>query len=243
MGGRTQYLIILILCLTSNNIHAGSIGGFGGALEVTQIANNTQLINSAIEQVQQTQHLFNSYQILMKNVESLSSGQFQNVHNSVMQLFGIIKQANSISYQMGAADTYFQGLHPDYATLYQGNNFASKQQSWRDAVYNMCNTALNNADLSISSLQNDSQVLQALGTASKTAVGQKSAIQAGNEISAQIAAQLSQLKILTATQIQAQTTYMTTEKLDQEAKEKAKQEFHKTGVIQVDLSNNNPWTW
>lgn len=49
---------------------AGSVGGTGGATEITQIANNTQLMMSYVEQAQQTITQFNQYQTMLWYVPS-----------------------------------------------------------------------------------------------------------------------------------------------------------------------------
>lgn len=232
--------LFIAILIFSGNTFAGSVAGFGGALEVTQLANNVQLMESVITQANQLQQQLTMVQTMLKNIQSLDTLTFQSAQTALMNLQGIIQKANGISYTMGSTNTYFSALHPDYATLHQGNNFSNQQKTWRETVYQNCNTALESADFTMSNFMTEKDALDTLKTASQTAKGQKAAIQAGNQIAAQMSGQLTELKVLTAAQIKAQNSYLYTQQLKEQASQEAENKFFSTPGVKVDKSNNKP---
>ena len=80
-------------------------------------------------------------------------------------------------------------------------------------------------------MQNEAQLMQALNQASQSAIGQKAAIQAGNNIASQMAAMIGELKSLTASQAQTQSMYL--------SQKKAQEEAEQTSVKQLYQYNSN----
>lgn len=227
-----------------NIARAGSVAGFGGSTEITQIANNVQLVGQLAEQAQQTQHQLSMYMTMVRNLENLRHLDFDKPQAVLMQLHGLIQSAYGISYQMGMSDKHFSQLYPEYYKMLDLLNtaaYASQQEKWTDSVLAMCKAALRNADLNVSSMQSDAQVLGVLTQASKTAPGQKAAIQAGNEIAAQMVTKLVELKGLTAAQVQSQNVYLATKEMEKNTTKKASIEAHQKR-IDVDLNDNKPLT-
>lgn len=227
------------------NSYAGSVGGFGGSLEVTQLANNIQLMQSYVQEVTQVQNQIvqitnqlSMYQNMLTNTQNMISNPFQSAMQSILQLKNVIDQATQLSYSIGSVDTYFQLLNPDYSTLFQGNNYATQQQFWRDSVYDHCEASLKAANFSVSGMQTDAQVLQTLNQASQSAAGQKAAVQVGNEIALQMAAKLGELKLLAAAQTQAQSVYLSQQKAEEEAKQKYVEDLYRYNP-NVTIPNNN----
>jgi P-type conjugative transfer protein TrbJ len=223
---KSIFLFLFIFCFPWK-LYAGSVGGFGGALEVTQLMNNAQLMQTYAQEVLQVQNQISQitnqltmYQNMLTNTQDLINNPFQSAMQTIMNLKQVIDQATQLSYSIGSVDTYFTQLHPNYATLFQGNNYATQQQFWRDSVYNQCEAILKASNFTVSNMQNEAQLMQTLTQASRTAAGQKAAIQAGNNIAVQMAAQLSELKFLTAAQGQSQSIFLTQKKAQEEAQQK-----------------------
>lgn len=235
----------IVLSLVSNSF-AGSVAGFGGALEFTQIANNIQLMQQYVQQalqvqnqIQQIANQLSMYQNMITNTQNFISNPFQSVTQTLAQLQQAINQASNISYTVGSIDTYFQQLNPNYAQMFQNNTYEQQQQTWRNEVDEYCKAALKTAGHNISNLQTEAQVLQTLNQASQSAAGQKAAVQVGNEIALQMASKIGELKALVAAQTQAQTIYIA----EKQAKEKADEEYGKylfNNTNKVDLNNNQP---
>ncbi len=92
MKVRTQVLFlgITLLCL-QGNVNAGSVAGFGGSTEVTQILNNLQLIQSYEQQVQayvrQGVQVQNELRNLIANPTSVLGSDVGNMINTIGQIW------------------------------------------------------------------------------------------------------------------------------------------------------------
>ncbi len=233
---------ILIALFFSFNLHAGTVAGFGGSTEITQILNNVQLMQSYAQEVLQVQNQISQitnqltmYQNMLTNTQNLVGSPFQSAMQTIMNLKGVINQATQLSYSIGSVDTYFARLNPNYATLFQGNNYAAQQRLWRDSVYDQTEATLKASNFTVTNMQTEAQLLQQLTQASQTAIGQKSAIQAGNNIAAQMSAQLAELKLLTAAQGQSQSVFLSQKKAQEEARQRYVEDLY-----QYDPNTTNP---
>lgn len=240
-----KILPVLLFLSISVSANAGSVGGFGGSLEITQLANNVQLMQSYVQQVTAVQNQItqianqlNMYQNMLTNTSDLVGNPFQSAMQTIMQLQGVIQQATNLSYTIGSVDTYFNQLNPNYATLFQGTNYATQQQFWRDSVYDHCEATLKASNYTISNMQNEGQLLQALTQASQTAIGQKSAIQAGNNIALQMASMLGELKSLTASQAQSQSVYLSQAKAQEEGNQRYIEDLYQYNPNATNPNNN-----
>ncbi|WDP90475.1 MAG: hypothetical protein HUN04_12545 [Desulfobacter sp.] len=224
----------------ASNVYAGG-GMTGGALEITQLANNVQLVQSQIEQAMQTQHQLNMYMAMLKNMKTLGIGGISNPQATLLDLQNVIKQAFGVSHQMGMADEYFKGMYPDYTVLMDGESYSKQHSEWTDAVVKICEASLNQADLSMANVDTDAKLLGALIEKSRTVEGQKAAIQAGNEINAQLVTKLVELKSLTAAQVKTQNTYMATQQMDKEYKEKNTRWLFRDVGEDINLDDNKAY--
>ena len=241
-----KFIALFVICFVlPGNSFAGSVGGFGGALEITQLANNVQLMSSYVQevnqvanQVTQIANQLKMYQNMLINTGSILGAPFQSAMQSIMQLKNAIDGAMAMSYTLGSVDNYFTQLHPNYNTLFQGNNYATQQQYWRDSVYTHTEASLKTANIEMGAAQNDATLLQNLQQRSSSSAGQKEALQAGNEIALETVAQLNKLKFLTAAQARAQSTYLSQEKAKQEADEESVKNLYR--YAPQGNPNNNP---
>lgn len=234
-----------IVLTFSSAVHAGSVAGFGGSTEITQLMNNVQLMQTYAQEVIQVQNQISQianqlqmYQNMITNTQSLVGQPFQSAMQTLTQLRTAINQATQLSYTFGSVDTYFQRLNPNYATLFQGNNYDQQQQWWRTTVYDYCEAALKTANFEMSSAQTETQLLQNLQQRSSSVAGQKEAIQAGNEIALQMVAQLDRLKLLTAAQTQSQSVFLSQQKAEKEAEEMSVRDLYQYNPAVTNPNNN-----
>lgn len=234
--------ILFIIQLFAGSAQAGTVAGFGGSTEITQIMNNVQLVQQAIEQVQQTRHQLNMYMSMIENMKSLGNINFDDPYSALMQLQGAVQQGVQIAYQNGMADEYFTGLNPDYAEILGQVNqvaYSLQYQDWTDSVFTIAQAAFKNADLAVSNIQDDAAIMRTVMNASRNETGQKAVIQAGNEISSLMVQKLIELKGLTAGQVQTQAVYMLTEKNEKATERKITLKAHENDIY-IDLSDNKP---
>ncbi len=105
----------------------------------------------------------------------------------------------------------------------------------RDNVYDYNEAVLKTANFEMENAQSEALLLQNLQQRSQSVSGQKEAIQAGNEIALQLVAQLDRLKILTASQAQSQSIYMSQQEAEKEAKQK-----YIDDLLDYDPNETNP---
>ncbi len=241
---KTILPLYIVFFITING-SAGTVAGFGGSTEITQILNNVQLMQSYGQQVLQVQNQISQianqlqmYQTMITNMQSLAGQPFQSAMQTLVQLRNAINQATNISYTFGNVDQYFQRLNPNYATLFQGNNYANQQAYWRTNVDQYCMAALKTANFEMSSAQTEAQLLNNLSQRSSSALGQKQAIQAGNEIAVAMIAQLDRLKLLTAAQTQSQSVYLSQEKAEKEADEMSVRQLYQYNPASTNPNDN-----
>ncbi len=233
--------LIMIFFLTFNS-NAGTVAGFGGSTEITQILNNVQLMQQYGQQVVAVQNQITQianqlqmYQNMINNTQSLVGNPFQSAMQTIMQLRNVINQATSLSYTIGSVDTYFTQMNPNYATLFQGNNYATQQQVWRTSVLDHTKATLKASNYTISNMQNEAQLVNQLNNASRSTTGQVAAIQASSSIATQMASMIGELKVITATQAESQGHYI----LHKEAKEAA-DEMSVQQLYQYNPASTNP---
>jgi P-type conjugative transfer protein TrbJ len=217
--------------LISTSANAGSIGGFGGALEVTQdaqwaadigdraISYSKQMQQYATQvmqyeqQIQQYVNQFQSYKMMLQNIGQLPQAQWRQFQNSVMQLKHAVEFGQSISYTAANFDQKFQQVFKGYDNFLTQNGATAESfqaaykkmyQSTRDTVRG----ALKSLKLQEQDLQNDEQVMAALQQQSQSAVGQLSAVQAANQIALHQTTQMKKLQKTIMTQANMQAEFI-----------------------------------
>ncbi len=238
-------LPLLMIFFMFVNSYAGTVAGFGGSTEITQILNNVQLMQQYGQQVVQVQNQISQitnqlqmYQAMITNMQSLATSPFQSAMQTLNNLRNVINQATQLSYSIGSVDTYFAQLNPNYATLFQGTNYATRQQAWRTNVNDNLKATLKTSNFTIGNLQTEAQLMRSLSTASQSAAGQKEAVQAGNNIAVQMAAMMGELKSLTATQARSQSVYLATKQTEEEAEEMSVRDLYQYNPAATNPNNN-----
>ena len=215
--------------LFTTSANAGSVGGFGGALEVTQdaqwaadigdraISYSKQLQQYATQvmqyqqQIQQYVNQFQSYKMMLQNIGQLPEAQWRQFQNSVLQLKHAVEFGQSISYTAANFDQKFNQVFKGYDQFVSQMQaspqsfqaaYKTMYQSTRDTVKG----ALKSLKLQEQDLQSDEAVMAALQRQSQSAVGQLSAVQAANQIALHQTTQMKKLQktIMTQANLQAE---------------------------------------
>lgn len=195
---------------------AGGGPGVVGATEITQLANNTQLLASYVEQAQQTIHQFNQYQAMLKNLQTLTPSNLVNdsarklwTDNSMNDTFRNMYRINTggqrVAYSLSNMDQQFRTLHPGYGN-FNGFDFQNAYRDWSNTTREANMGSLRMAAVQADDLQSEQDLMVELSGASATAEGQLQAVQAGNRIGVATINQLQKLRQLQMAQIQAQNT-------------------------------------
>jgi len=215
--------------LFTTSANAGSVGGFGGSLEITQdaqwaadigdraISYSKQLQQYATQvmqyqqQIQQYVNQFQSYRMMLQNIGQLPEAQWRQFQNSVMQLKHAVEFGQSISYTAANFDQNFRNTFKgfdQYLQKAQGGNldFTSEYKNMYQSTKDTVQGALKSLNLQEQDLQSDEAVMAALQRQSQSAVGQLSAVQAANQIALHQTTQMKKLQktIMTQANMQAE---------------------------------------
>ena len=206
--------LILTISLSLPAIAGGPVGG--NATEVTQLANNTELILSYTEQARQTVTQLNQYASMLQNLKQMQPGplaavaaqklwQDQNMNSTFRDLYRITMNGQRMAYNLQSMDGKFTQLHPGYGN-FTNFNYQSAYQNWSDNNRNSTLAALRLSNVNADDLMSEGDLMNELRTKSETSDGQLQAVQAGNQIGISLVGQLQKLRQLQLSQIQAQNT-------------------------------------
>jgi len=192
----TSFITASALVLSTAN--AGSVGGFGGATEFTQIANNSQLAAQYGKQLQQyatqiqqyqtaVQQFTNqvqSYKLMLQNIGQLPQTQWNQFTSSVNKMRQIMDNTAGMTYTAANYDQMFKKLYPKYDTLLASGQVdpTSVYKSLSNQTNATVNDSLKRLNLTQADLENDVTTMRELQNVSQSAQGQLGAIQAANEI-------------------------------------------------------------
>lgn len=215
-----------------SNVQAGSVAGNGGATEVTQLLNNTELVAQSAQLYQQVQYTLQQVQMEQKQLLNLISSPQQlwgQAQQDLQQLAQLVSQTTAISYAAGNIDQAFRQAYPGYAKSAGATDFGSKYKDLIGKAFDGLNSALQAAGLNASQFATEQSTIQQIQSMSGNSQGALQAIQAGNMIASQTVEQLFKVRQLLASQIQAQSNYLGAQAQIQADQTDAAQTFLKQG--------------
>lgn len=171
------------------------------AQNVLQAARALQQINNQITSLQhEAQSLINE----ARNLTSLPVSVLSQIQQTVNQTRALIQQAQNIAYDVGQIDHAFQSLYGNVSMSASDSSLVTDAQSrWRNTVAGLQDAMRTQATVLGNATTYQAQV-STLVTASQGAEGALAATQAGNQLLALQAQQLSDLTALLASQARAQ---------------------------------------
>ena len=250
--------------LTSAN--AGSVGGFGGSLEVTQwgrfgaetvdraMAYAKQLEEYALQakqfqqQIDQYTNQFKSYEMMLKNIEMLPQAQWDQFTQSVIGLKQSLDFGQALAFTASSFNSDFSNMFKGYDAYMAGAAGKTAQENSQDyqAIYKQLNTStrdtvqasLKALKVRSEEMQTDEGTMRTLSNLSTSAVGQKAAIQAANEIALHQTHQLKKLEQTIMAQANMQSAYMA----KQNEEKDLRAAYVKAAKNPVDVSGANATT-
>lgn len=224
---KTKLLCVAFFFLTSAVAFAGAMTG--GATEVTQIANNFQLMMSYAEQAQQTVHQMNMYQAMLKNL--MKNGPSATLDQAAYQLFrdqkmvGTFKKlrqvvigGQKIAYNQASFDSQFKTVHPGYGNYGDGTDYSMAYRNWSDTTHDSVESSLGIVSAQADSFDSEEAMVSELNSRAQSAEGQLQALQAGNSIGVSMIGQMQKLRQLQMAQMQAQGSYMAGQQSQEDTK-------------------------
>jgi P-type conjugative transfer protein TrbJ len=187
-------------------VHAGGGGSpIGGATELTQIANNAELVLMVAKQTETLIEQAKTAQATLQSVQRLGNTDWNLAQSALMQVLDASQQAQGVSYQMQNIDQAFTQAYPTYQAP---QNYTSAYQGWTDNTMASLKAELRAANIQNNNFASENTAMSYFSSLSDNAVGQTQAIQAGNAISGQLVGQLQKMRQLQMAQMNAQNAFM-----------------------------------
>lgn len=191
---------IVFLCIFLSMAAPAYAGGgslSGGALETTQLANNSELgailgqeVEQISNQVKQITNQLNQYNEMLKQGLKLPTSFINDVSSQLQSLQTAVRQTVGLYQSYGRfADSLERMLDAPLS----GNALDNAITRSRQATATL-NAIANKIDETIRQIERDNDVISQLHDRSANAVGMMQALQAGNEISVATAQEINKLR-------------------------------------------------
>ena len=193
-----------LLCLAVvPMLRAQFLGGF--ATELTQIANNVQLVSSYIRMGLQLQQELLMVADMIKQGNILPSQVFGSVLADSAKLNSVVQNGQAIAYSMQNLDAAFNSRFSGYG--YVGNSWYLKYRAWSQTSLDSTLGALKAANMQASQMNSEEALLQQLRAMSVSADGRMKAIEVGNQINEQMVQQMMKLREIMLADLQGKSSF------------------------------------
>ena len=96
------------LALAAPPSFAGSVAGFGGSTEITQLANNIELVQSYLQQVQSYATQLQQYQNMIQNTLNIPAQVWGSIEGELMGVASVVQQGQALAYSATNIATQFE---------------------------------------------------------------------------------------------------------------------------------------
>lgn len=196
MRTKTNLIVLIASLFLVTKVFGGAAAG--GASEVTQILNNTQLVMQYAKQVEQytTQLSSLSQQIqqtqaMLQNLQQLSPSQWSMFSRDLVQLKNLVQQSQGVTFAASNLDSQFSAMYPGYDSQFSsaGQSYSARNTTFSNQYKNInastranTNGALKSLNLQMEDFTSDDETMATLQAQSQSADGQMKVAQAANEI-------------------------------------------------------------
>lgn len=223
----------------------------GEATELTQLANNAELIKllessgvqvenqlTQISQLaEQIQNQLKMYDNMLQNTARLPDHIWGQVEQDLGQLRDVVRQGEGIAFSMGNADDVLQQRFKSYADLKDNlpnkESFSTAYQSWSDTNRDTIAGTLSAASLTADQFDSEESTMTKLRGMSESADGQMKALQVGHQIAAQQVDQMQKLRGLVSQQMTMMGTWLQTEQTDKDLAQVRRDRFFNAEVKSI----------
>lgn len=197
------------------------------ATEWTQILNNVQLMQSYSEQARQTVQQVRMLEDQIKNTQNLTGGDWGDLVQSLTKVNQIAATGEALAFSASNLSDKTSALFK--AAGYSGNesidNYSSQYRALSQSLGDTALGALGVANQVYNDQARAQRTIDTIQSASSSATGRLQAIQAGNQLTAQVIQALQKLESLNQAQIQTTSTAMAVEAERQQMEQKFLEEF------------------
>lgn len=185
---------------------AGSVAGFGGSTEITQLANNIELVNSYLQQVQSYATQLQQYQNMIQNTLNIPAQVWGAIEGDLMGVAGVVQQGQALAYSATNIASQFENTFKGFT--FTGTDFKKEYRDLSRKTLDTLKGSLMAANMQSNQFATEEMTLKQLRTMSQSATGQMQAIQVGSQIAEQQVQQLQKLRQLMMAQLNQQNTYL-----------------------------------
>ena len=194
------------LALAAPPSFAGSVAGFGGSTEITQLANNIELVQSYLQQVQSYATQLQQYQNMIQNTLNIPAQVWGSIEGELMGVASVVQQGQALAYSATNIATQFENTFKGFT--FTGTDFKKEYRDLSRKTMDTLKGSLMAANMQSNQFATEEMTLKQLRTMSQSATGQMQAIQVGSQIAEQQVQQLQKLRQLMMAQLNQQNTYL-----------------------------------
>jgi P-type conjugative transfer protein TrbJ len=228
--------LCLMLCLASGPARAGGGGPGGGATEVTQLANNAELIEQVARMAEQIQNQITMIQDMVYNTLTIPDQLFRNVKSIVgvySKVKGIIDNTKGLAYNLANMDEELKRRFKSYSDLSGLSRVGDFSSAYREIVDTRMETVRNTMEaigVAFDELTNgDAPAFEEIQKKAASAKGRNELIQATNQILGFLAEDAMKLRHLQMMQAQMAGTAYEAERAQSDLSNKRLESFFKRG--------------
>ena len=228
-------LLSLVVLFGSASVYAGGGGGITGATEMTQLANNAELVAVLGKEAENLAYTINQYEGMVKDWAKLPEFIKTGAAQDLAQLAKVVDYGQALAYSSAGLEGDFTGLYKgfDYYKGLSGSQAkdAKLQQyvDWAKTTQDSVLGALKGANMQASQFSSETAALEAVKAQMATAQGANQILQAGGQIAGQQVEQLQKLRELQMASMQMQGAAIS-EQADRKAADEAALERSKQGA-------------
>ncbi|WP_075359009.1 hypothetical protein [Caballeronia sordidicola] len=201
---------------------AGTVAGTGGSTEVTQLMNNTELVQNTYQQAQQLQ-------LQIQSALTDPNTPWSQTMQALTQLRDVVNTGEALGYDATHLEQKFQSLYPQYSAQ-SGTSMLNNLVNWTSATKSSVQSALMAGGMTVDQIKSEGSMIDTLRLKGQTALGQMQATQVGNAIAVEQVQQMRRLEQLTASQMQAHNAYLLGETAKEEQKAGANASFNTSNL-------------
>lgn len=224
---RSLVLAGLACTVSMGSVQAGSVGGNGGATEVTQILNNTELLAQSAQMYEQLQKTIYQAQMMerqLKNLVAAPTMVWGQAQSDLQQLTQIVKTGQALGYALGDIDAQFSAKYKGYTTAAR-QDFRNQSNQWTQTSIDSLRSALNTAGMQSNQFASEQAAMESIQNIAAGSEGSLQIAQAGVMVAGQQVQQLQKLRQLFMAQMQAQNAYLAKQE-QQAANDRATNDSH-----------------
>lgn len=199
-----------VAIISMSPMHFAIAGGgiTGGALEVTQIANNVELVAQYAKQIEQYATQLQQWKDQLTQALNIPNQIWSAVQQDIMGVVNVVKQGKALAFSLSNIGDVFKAKFPGYKPT---TDFVTEYKKWSETLRDTIKGTLEAAQLQSQQFSTEEGVLQQLRSMSQSNQGRMQALQTGNQIAVEMVAQMQKLRALSLSQMQAQNAFMAKE--------------------------------